>query len=597
MNKFATIAVAALAVACSRGPEITVVKTLSDGTTITEVVRAKTVDDHFKFELDVEGLASVAICPEFGFGEAGEDGWFFNNDGLITRFNTERKSDCRYDYKDPDFSSLAINGYRKNGKCWMALKDGMKFESLQSSRFEGGKYSLWDVYNFRECGAYEPLSIEYYPVDGDSYSDIALLYRKLLQQKGQWVSLREKEKQRPLMNYIVRAPEVRIRMGWKPSPSPVTEQTLETEPPMHVAVDFDRVCDIIDEFRRQGVEKVNICLVGWNIGGHDGRFPDLLPVDPRFGGEEGLKKALAKAKEAGYKLNLHSVFSGMFSISEDWNGGADVCKHPDGSLCTRNNYGGGNCYSLCFKPGYEKYFKRDIPRMAALGVNGMHYIDVLSIINPRDCHDPNHPLNKRQVSVYMNKMLADAQNVFGAVSSEGGKDFTCANLDWALYATRCVHFNEKKSRVFDEYLPIWHLVFNGSVLANPSNDTVNFTIKPKCDALKMAEYAGRPIFYFYAAFKSNGKDWMGGKLDLRSDDEKTLKESVAAIKEGCDLFKHWQDLQYETMDLHEECAPGIKVSTFSNGTRIVCNYTATPFEFEGAEIPAESFRVLQGQAR
>lgn len=83
--------------------------------------------------------------------------------------------------------------------------------------------------------------------------------------------------------------EVRVRQGWKPVPSPVENQTPETEPPVHAACTFDRVCDIVDEFKKHGIPEAEFCLVGWNIGGHDGRFPQIFPVEPKLGGAENLK--------------------------------------------------------------------------------------------------------------------------------------------------------------------------------------------------------------------------------------------------------------------------------------------------------------------
>ena len=46
----------------------------------------------------------------------------------------------------------------------------------------------------------------------------------------------------------------------------------------------------IKEFKSQGIDKAEFCLVGWNVSGHDGRFPQLSPVEERLGGEKKLRK-------------------------------------------------------------------------------------------------------------------------------------------------------------------------------------------------------------------------------------------------------------------------------------------------------------------
>lgn len=60
---------------------------------------------------------------------------------------------------------------------------------------------------------------------------------------------------------------MRIRQGWKPVPPPVREQTPETEPEMHVAATFDDVSELLDVFQAHGIDKAEICLVGWNKSG------------------------------------------------------------------------------------------------------------------------------------------------------------------------------------------------------------------------------------------------------------------------------------------------------------------------------------------
>ena len=63
------------------------------------------------------------------------------------------------------------------------------------------------------------------------------------------------------------------------------DQTELDEPPVTAYVTFDRVKDIIDACDAAGVGKAEYCLVGWNYRGHDGRWPQMFPVEPLLGGE------------------------------------------------------------------------------------------------------------------------------------------------------------------------------------------------------------------------------------------------------------------------------------------------------------------------
>ena len=590
----------------SRKRESTIVKLqkTSDGGYILRVPRH-----------ELEPLEFLLVTPSMATGRQGEHGYFINNDGLLTRYDIpHRQLPYKKQWEEkylvtPDLNDitdgvqftagwdegpLCISGYHEaNGKTWLAIKEGMKFESRQLVRLKDGQYSLNEAYYLRDIKPYEDLTILFYPVRRNSYTAIALKYRKwLLKNNRMPATIKEKIKTRPEIAYAAESPEVRIRMGWKESPSPIHEQTHANEPPMHVAVTFDRVCDIIDAMVAKGIRKAELCLVGWNIKGHDGRFPEIFPPDPQLGGYEGLQKVIRKAGQAGYRIDLHNNRTDIYSICEDWDDGYHACKDIHGDLKSKAIYGGGRMYDICPKQSYEKFFKRDEPEMAQLGIHGLHFIDVLSIINPHDCFDPRHPLNKKEAAVYGNKMLEESQRLFGGSQSEGGKDYTAKVLDYAMYATRSTHRPHDKE-IFDDFLPLWFIVFNGYIMSNVSNFTVNFPIKPVGDALNVVEYTSRPMFYFYSSFKAQmSQNWMGGELDLRCATDEELDDAVTQIKKGYDIFMEYKDLVRETITDHRELAPGVKCTTFSNDRKIICNYTDTPYPCKGTLVPAQGYSII-----
>ena len=93
---------------------------------------------------------------------------------------------------------------------------------------------------------------------------------------------------------------------------------------------FERLIDIIDEMMRQGIKKADICLVGWNQKGHDGRFPQMFPVEEALGGEEKLRLAIKKAQDAGYTINAHTNSSDAYSIADSFSKD-DMIINSDGS--------------------------------------------------------------------------------------------------------------------------------------------------------------------------------------------------------------------------------------------------------------------------
>lgn len=57
---------------------------------------------------------------------------------------------------------------------------------------------------------------------------------------------------------------------------------------------LDDVALILDELKNAGVKKAEICLVGWNKGGHDGRYPQILPIEEKIGGETKLRELIKR---------------------------------------------------------------------------------------------------------------------------------------------------------------------------------------------------------------------------------------------------------------------------------------------------------------
>ena len=97
----------------------------------------------------------------------------------------------------------------------------------------------------------EDIRIEIVFLDGDhDPCDMARLEREIRLERGEITPLSEKCN-REAVEYARKYPLIRVRNGWKPSPTPVMSQTIENEPPMRAACPFKRVRDLADEFKRE----------------------------------------------------------------------------------------------------------------------------------------------------------------------------------------------------------------------------------------------------------------------------------------------------------------------------------------------------------
>lgn len=468
---------------------------------------------------------------------------------------------------------MPIMGVRYADKCYLYVLTGLAYDAYFGVKVYEGNYSFFVNVMLPDGDApYEPLQVVRYAVGDDmSYSAMARAYRAHQLAHG-YRSLKDRNNQ-----YIEKATKstlVRIRMGWKPVPCQVKEQTVDNEPEMKVACTFDDVARIMESYKAAGLDDAEFCLVGWNKSGHDGRWPQIFPAEPKLGGEEGLKRLFATAKRLGYPLTCHTNSSDAYKIADCWDDDI-IIKKADGSLHMETSYwSGGNMFNVCPKRGLD-LAKELLPAVREIGFEGIHYIDVLSAVPPRKCCDKDHPLTRKEGAYYWNEITKYAAELFGGMSSEGGYDFVLQYMDYVLYVS-FLNADVAMPEIVDEYIPFWQLVYHGIVISNPYATTVNAPFGDKADTLKWIEYGGRPALYYYSRFVDNGKDWIG-KSDFTVDN---MENCTAAAKAQQDIYDEMSYLQYEFMDKHEKVADGVYRVTYSNGSVVTVDYNAETYTIE-----------------
>ena len=580
-----------LAMALSvNGADVKLTYTFADKTTksVTKPLVRKGSVEHFRLKAGElpEGVKQIEVIPDFSTAKTGEDGYFVMPNGYLGSF---RLKDAVQSVKRVP---IALYGMKTPRCTYAAIVTGMPNAFYSIARAKAGVYTLSSKFALDKFGMYDDIAIEYHMLSGDdaNYSGMARAYRKYQLDRKACRPLKERIKKSPELEYCMNAVEIRVRQAWKPAPSPVEEQTLETEPPMKVTTTFDRVGDIVDSLKKAGVDKAEICLVGWNRKGHDGRYPQIFPVEPDLGGEKKLRALIKKAQKAGYQIVGHTNSSDAYRISNVWDE-EYVIKTEAGKLSKNAAWSGGRMYNLCPQRSYELFAQKDLPAVAKLGFRGAHYIDVLTIVKPRACYDKNHPLNMNQSAEWVNKIMGLGRDCFGAVASEGGYDFCCDNLDYALYIS-FDPYDLKNKNMIDRIAPIWQLVYHGIILSNPFSKTTNYMIKGPIARVKLAEFGGRPLFYFDSKFVTTKKNWMGDE-DINCNTDEALAKAVKAIKAGVDDFSARKHLQSEFMESHELLTEDVARTVYSDGSEIITNGSSSDYSYKGKTVKAMDYIVAK----
>ena len=469
---------------------------------------------------------------------------------------------------------MPIFGVKKADKTLLIIVEGLKYEFSIVVGVKDSEYYIYPRFYLKDKIAYEDIRIRVLNMDKNAtYSDMAVAYRNYKLENGKCKPLSEKIENRKQLAYAVNAPEIRIRMGWKPAPPTVLEQTPDNEPEMKVACTFDRVCDLVDEMKEQGIDKAQICLVGWNKSGHDGRWPQIFPVEDKLGGEKALKHLISYAQKNGYQIVCHTNSTECYSIADTFSEDI-VVKNEDGTLRVNDlAWSGGRAYDLCPVKALE-YTKEYLPKVKELGFDGLHYIDVMTVVPLRWCHDKKHPVNPKETLEIYSEIMNSCHEQFGGFASEGCFDFAAKYLDYGLY----VSWPAVDDVMADKVIPFWQIAYHGIILYNSTTDTVNYPIKNSKNHLTVIEDGSRPSFYFYSKFLegSNQDDWLG-KEDLVCDTDEQLKFSVSKIKEAYEEYKSLVHLQTQFIEKHSEIGENVFEVTYSDGTIIKVDYNTNKY--------------------
>ncbi len=278
------------------------------------------------------GRGRLTIHLDFLDSKAGTEGYYVIPNAkvcFLTKF--VQREDLEYTCVE---NIMPMVGAKLGQKAYLVMVEGMSYDYHLKMTVKDGKYSLALYYDLTKIDLYEDIVLRAVTLTGEAatYSGMARYYRQVMEKKRKLIPLAERIKTNPVLSYGVKdMPVIRIRMAWKPVPTPVLEQTLETEPPMHLACTFAQVEELMEEMKAQGIKKAEICLVGWNIKGHDGRWPQVFPVEPSLGGEEGLRKLIAHGKKLGCRITCHTNSSDAYRIAECWDEG-EIIKTKDGQL-------------------------------------------------------------------------------------------------------------------------------------------------------------------------------------------------------------------------------------------------------------------------
>lgn len=525
-----------------------------------------------------EEVWAVEVIPPFMTANKGEEGYWMNGRGVYGLYDKDEGSF----YKQRSLTPLYA--MKKGARLWYGHVKTWRFNYNYIVRAKGGKYE--SVLRFRAdrvrafFDLYDDIIVDYGCLKGD-YNDLAKLYRDYQISNNGVRTVKDRVDDYPQLEYLSESFTIRIHThAQKPWPIYLPKEqadfTPETEYPVEVQMPFETAEEFMQAIKDAGVDKATFVSVGWNYGGHDGRAPQLFPVEPSVGGEKGLRSMIAKAKSLGYQITLHAINADGYTVSPMWDP-YWAGKTRDGKLDRGMVWAGGWCVNVCQIASWNGWAQDDMVRMADFGTVGPHYIDVYSATYPNSCADPAHPATPEKMAEYQNKVLSLAKELMGGASSEGGYDHVAANVDYINYVESDIkNLWDGKTPFVTDVFPFWELIYHGIIFYNSDRATNSregnpYTLAGAGDprvSLKTVEFGARPIFYTHKF------------------------ADIPRIRKAWEEYVPVRHLQKELMISHETVAKDVFLTTYEDGSRIICNYNSTPVEWSGISIAAVSYVLI-----
>jgi hypothetical protein len=460
-----------------------------------------------------------------------------------------------------------------------------------------GRYDLTPVFALRdyqdEERMPEDITIHYFPLSdvANAFVGIGQCYRRFIRENRGIPTLAEKIKGNAALDYSTRALSLRFRLGVKPLPVQILEQTPETQPPVKVFMSFDNVGKVVDECAKQGVGPCEFNLVGWNYGGHDGAFPQLFPVEDALGGEAKLHDLIERSHRHGYPMNLHDCYFDAYTLADTFDF-ENINRDHDGAYTLGGQYGGGQAYEVCPQKACD-YALANFKDVARLGTKGAYYTDVLSVAQLSKCYYPDHPISHSENAFWWKKILGEVHSQFGVSYSEGARDWALPELDRAYLVALT---EEALIPCIDRKVPLYQVAYHGSLIYNSFRGGVN-AFPGEDIYLKNIAYGGMPILYYHHIFNPEWNADDGWTKDLTFDGPEKLKEDVAAIKRVTDDIARYADLQTEFIEDFIQHTPTLTETVYSGGARLFVNCADSAVETPtGQTVPAKDFLVVPTKA-
>ena len=357
------------------------------------------------------------------------------------------------------------------------------------------------------------------------------------------------------------------------------------------ATTFEQATEIVSSFSDAGMSGLDLVLVGWGAGGYEGKLPRRWPPDRRLGGTEGLRHLAVMVHGLGGRLILEDDYTLAFLANGGFIPPIDVV--TEASLLPVTDMVSTDMVStipaelkrnrFLLNPLFatERYLQRDVPRLAALGVDGLELRWAGELV----LKDANraHPLERTEFAQAWHRMLTTVRDTMGSAAAQGGNAYVLGAADTVTQFPL-----EHSDWTFgEETVPFYPIATHGLVriYGKPSN----LSSQPERDALRRIEYGMLPAFEltyrssivlarttYSELYSSLYVDWL----------DRAAAEYAALVGELGHTVGQF-------IVGHRQLAPQVFETRYEDGTRVIVNYGRQAYEADDMVVDGSGYLIVR----
>lgn len=358
--------------------------------------------------------------------------------------------------------------------------------------------------------------------------------------------------------------------------------------------DFEKAQKIIEQLKKEGVQKINLLYEGVFSGGTEDKYPVNANIEPVLGGQSGLKNLLRFASTQNA-----TVFP-MVDLVRIYRSGGKISKTKDSSRSIKGVYkeiyplqiSSGtpdkktNSYSIVKSELLPQIYSRNISELKKLGIAdfGDSGMNILSA----DYQKKYFGADEKSTGTDRVQALSYKKETMGYVHSQVNQYLVKQFYSYMLpYITNISELPIKSSGIIGitEDIPFIQMVVNRFV--EYSSTPLNFQTNHDNVLLKMLEYGSMPSIYMIGIDSQTLNDTVA-KYSYTGNYTDWVSKTVSMTKQFESVYNK---LKNQTFIAHEKLANGIYKSTYSKGSSIYVNYSNKMIKIENSEIPAMSFFI------